>query len=310
MLSVASAFQGIVVQPGILVSRHEISTTRPRSPTSITTPLPALIYGWDDALDDDSSTTRSTTAITATPFDTGSKDCPATGVAMAEALSYDTDRAGALARLAVAFCPPDQALQLDQIERVDVICVTPDYIEIQAIICEDGGCVSLAVPVTFPLNCESSLDGQLQGCVMQNLDALDTSAQSNLQQQAAMAGGASLDGPVTEYPAWWVQPSFNLEAECMSMRSILNEADFAPEIRALAQVSLNQSQSSASASYQVQRARVASVGPSGLAFKAQAMGGSGGFPVVLDVLYRFPETLRDVESLRAAILGAVATAEG
>ena len=265
--------------------------------------LPALVYGWDDASDEECDPEDYSVIA---GLDTGVAQCSPAGVAVAESLSYDQDRVGSLARLAVAFAPPGQALKLDQIEKVDVICVTHDHIDIQAIICEDGGCVSLAVPVRFPSSCDTT--GGLQGCVMQNLDELDNSAQSTLQQKSAMGDGRGLEAPVTEFPSWWVSPPYALEAECISLRSILNEADFQADVRALAQDSLNKSPEAYAHAYHVQNARVAAVGPAGLAFKAQAVVNAS--PVVLDVMYPFTEPLQDVEALRAAILGAVATAEG
>ena len=277
-------------------SRTMMTTSRT---TATTTFLPALIYGWDDADDDEK------TSVTMTPFDTGVNHCPPTGIAVAQSLSVDPDRVGSLARLAVAFAPPGQALKLDQIEKVDVLCVAHDHIDIQAIICEDGGCVSLAVPVRLPYTCD---DGGLQGCVIQNLDELDTSAQSTLQRSQ---GSEGLDSPVAQFPAWWVHPSFFLEAECISMLSILNEADFAPDVRALAHDALQKSLQSEAHTYPVQNARVANIGPAGIAMKVQAQQTGGtSRSVILDVMYAFPQPMQDAEALRAAILGAVATAEG
>eukprot|EP00977_Amphora_coffeiformis_P001830 scaffold353_cov185-Amphora_coffeaeformis.AAC.58 len=308
-LSFASALQGLA--PTSQSNRRRLqsssasttTTTTTRTPRTMapvrSTFLPALIYGWDDAADEEKTT------VTSTPFDTGVNQCSPTGIAVAESLSVDPDRVGALARLAVAFAPPGQALKLDQIEKVEVICVEHDHIDIQAIICEDGGCVSLAVPVRFPYSCD---DGSLQGCVIQNLEELDTSAQSTLQRSQ---GSEGLDSPIAAFPAWWIQPSFFLEAECISMRSILNEADFAPDVRALAQDALQKSQQPEAHTYQVQNARVANVGPAGIAMKVQAQqAGATSPPVILDIMYAFSQPMQDAEGLRAAILGAVATAEG
>ena len=88
---------------------------------------------------------------------------------------------------------------------------------------------------------------------------------------------------------------------------ILNEDDFQMDIRALAQDALNLS--GTHSGYQVHSARVAAVGPAGIAFKARAMFDMEK-SVVLDVMYKFSTTQEDAQALRAAILGAVATAEG
>lgn len=278
--------------------------------TTTTTQLNALIYGWEDGPDDESSSSSSSKYSV---LDTGSTQCTPTGIALAESLSYDQDRVGSLARLAVAFCPPGKGLELDQIEKIDVICVSHDHIDIQAIICEDGGCVSLAVPVRFPHDCESSGEEWMQGCVIRNLDELDVSAQSTLQQKTDQGDASDLASlPVAEYPAWWISPSRDpaMDAECVSMRSILNEQDFQQDIIALAQGSLGRA---ASEGYIVKAARVAAVGPAGLAFKVRAQYTlDADRPMhVLDVMYPFGgEPLNDVDALRAAVLGAVATAEG
>lgn len=280
------------------------TTNRIRTTMTGTTGLPALIYGWDDAADEDTSDNAAAAGgrTTMTPFDTGPHECSPTGIAVAETLNMDANRVGSLARLAVAFTPPEQSLELDQIEKVDVICVENDHIDIQAIICEDGGCVSLAVPVRFPYSCD---DGGLHGCVIEHLDELDTSAQSTLKQKQSH-GGEGLDEPIAEFPSWWVHPSFMLETECMSMRSILNEAEFQADIHALAQNTLNRLKGADA--YQLQNARVATIGPAGIAIKAQAQ--AGGSSVVVDVMYAFSEPMQDAQALRAAILGAVAMAEG
>lgn len=213
---------------------------------------------------------------------------------MAESLSFDPDRVGSLARLAVAFSPPERALSLDQIEKVDVVCVEQDRIDIQAIICEDGGCVSLAVPIVFPHACGD--DQWLEGCVTNHLEQLDQS----LPEIMTSTDNLDIMGTV-DFPSWWIDPSPSMTAECSSMRDILNEAEFASEIGALAQASLNNDTTS---HHQVQAVKVAAVGPAGLLFRVKTTDGT----TVLDVLYPFGEVLETVDALRATVLGLVATA--
>jgi hypothetical protein len=118
-----------------------------------TTSLSALIYGWEG--DDDSDGPTKTYSDSSESESFG--QCTPHGAAVAESLSYDQKRVGSLARLAVAFSPPERALSLDAIEKVEVICVGQDHIDIQAIICEDGGCITLAVPIKFPVSPSPSL---------------------------------------------------------------------------------------------------------------------------------------------------------
>jgi hypothetical protein len=101
-----------------------------------------------------------------------------------------------LARLAVAFSPPHRALRLRDVESVRVLRLDPSrgIMDLQAVVCEDDGCVTLRVPVAFPEPCpvddyvehtqEEAEDGGGGhggvgggiGCVRDNLDRLDAEA--------------------------------------------------------------------------------------------------------------------------------------
>jgi hypothetical protein len=107
-----------------------------------------------------------------------------------------------------------------------------------------------------------------------------------------------------------------MAAECSAMRNILNEAEFKTDIVALAQDSLNHAQQQGEGPYAVREAKVAAIGPAGLCFKVRAQLLSSQQPQdrpamhVLDVMYPFGGgPLDSVESLRAAVLGLVATAD-
>lgn len=234
---------------------------------------------------------------------------------MAESLSYDPDRVGSLARLAVAFSPPERALSLDIIENVEVICVREDSIDIQAILCEEGGCVSVAVPIKFPYECDSNTEW-LEGCVRRNLEELDETA--SLTLRSVGTNGDNDDLCVLEsdidYPSWWIPPGCSeaMSAECTIMRNILNEDEFQKDIIALAQDSLNHA-STDGEGYTVKEAKVAAIGPAGLCFKVRAEYrlDAGNPTHVLDVMYPFGgEPRNDPGELRATVLGVVATAEG
>lgn len=308
--SSALAFSGVQV----LKKTQFLSKTK--SAAGVSTTLSALIYGWDEGDEGDASSPSSYTDLF---NDAGSlASCSPVGTAVAEALSYDRDRAGHLARLAVAFSPPERALQLKDIEHVDVVCVRDDSIEVQAIICEDGSCVSVAVPIQFPRECSSST---LEGCVLRNLDELNEEAESTIsrqEQQLQNTEDIDLDelcmfNSKVEYPSWWVPPECdaNIVVECDTIQRLLNEDEFQADVMSLAQDALRNGQGGES--YVVKKARVAVVGPAGICFKVRAEHQmEAGRPIhTLDVMYPFGgEPKKDTGSLRAAVLGAVAAAEG
>lgn len=314
LTSSASAFQAVHVP-----SSSRIMNT----PTTPGSSLAALIYGWDG--EDDVTNTGG--GGISSYMDVGSdtiKACDPVGIAVAEALSYDKNRAGHLARLAVAFSPPERALTLKDIEHVDVICVHQDSIEIQAVICEDGGCVSLSVPVKFPRACysESASSEHLEGCVMSNLEVLNEEAGSLLvveeqkkKTDEEMAYDFEelcvLNEKVTSYPSWWVPPECDvtLAADCETMRNLLNDDEFQADVNALAQDALRRLEGGED--YKVLQAKVAVVGPAGICFKVRAQDEISSSKHILDVVHPFGgNPMTTVDSLRAAVLGAVAAAEG
>lgn len=274
----------------------------------------AVIYGWDGE-DGSISVVDEHVSYGLESACAGMPESPA-AAALAETLSYDGDRKGSLARLAVAFSPPERSLTLEDIERVEVLCVNEESIEIEAIVCEDGGCVSLAVPVTFPNACGAEL---LEGCVFENLDALDEKAEDLIK---VMDGGhedegADLDelcllNSKAEYPSWWVPPECDadLVAECDSVRRLLNDGEFQSSVNALAFKTL--SEQPYGEGYILTKVVIAAVGPAGICLKAQAKYryDVNGPLRTLDVLVPFGgEPKRDVQGLRAAVLGAVMAAE-
>jgi len=265
--------------------------------------LQALIYGWDDGDDDDAAT--QSPIDTTIHYETELAQCSLEGVQVAESISYDPDRLGSLARLAVAFSPAERALKLNQIERVDVMCVSQNHIDIQAIICEDGGCVSLAVPIKFPKACD--VDAHLEGCVighLQDFDDTATQVLSTHQQQGEPTGTWDMHKKIN-FPSWWEYPSSpEMVSECKHMCSILNEDEFQPEVLALVQDALRNDKEGQT----LVSAKVASIGPSGFCFKAQTR--TNAYETSsLDIFAPFGggPTIT-VESLRAAVLGTVVTA--
>lgn len=279
--------------------------TSSRGLSTTTTGRQALIYGWDDGDDDESTSATLTPMETNIHYDNEITQCSVEGIQVAESISYDADRLGSLARLAVAFSPPERALKLDQIERVDVMCVSQHHIDIQAIICEDGGCLSLAVPIQFPKACD--IDAHLEGCVISHLEVFDEKATAVLKHQEE--NNVEIDDGIAtlEYPYWWENPSSSeMVAECKNMCSILNEEEFQPELLALVKDALHKDGNGLS----VISARVADIGPAGFCFKVRARSFGASTDVrALDVFSPFGGASKTtVDELRAAVLGTVATA--
>lgn len=322
MITSASGFGGLVGRPP---STAQYNTRRSPfhdtyGPTTFlpnsdqrrkTSELAALIYGWDG--EDDATYTDVLNEVSDIKTCGGVPASPE-ATAVAESITYNPDKVGHLARLAVAFSPPERALTLNNIENVEVLCVTDKTIEIEAVVCEDGGCVTLAVPVSFPHECGSEW---LEGCVMRNLDELNSEAESLLLvQEEEAANEADLDelcmlNSKVDYPSWWVAPECNadLVEECDTIRLLLNKEEFQPDVRALAQGGLNALADGET--YEIKKVVVSAVGPAGICFKVQAAFQSedSNSTHILDVLVPFGgDPLQDAGSLRAAVLGVVAAA--
>jgi len=288
------------------------SVVRSTVVSSSTSKLSAIIYGWDENDEDDDNAS----SYMGFSSDLGSAGCSPTGTAIAESLSHDQNQMGSLARLAVAFSPPERGIAIKDIEKVDVVCVREDSIDLEAILCEHGGCVSLSVPIKFPKQCGTDAEW-LEGCVMKNLEDLDVSAESTLFaiQEAENLSEEDLDelcelNEKVNFPGWWIPPECHatLAADCENIRRLLNEDDFQADITALAQDILDRSDQPEV--YTARKTKVAAVGPAGVCLRVGASSQLVNSLRFLDVVYPFGgEPLQDVESLRAAVLGVIAAAE-
>ena len=294
--------------------------SRPESSLSV------LIYGWDGDDEEECPTDpifgdESSTALP--------NMCSPVGLALADSIQTKPDKVGTLARLAVAFSPPERRIELDAIEDVHIMCVNERSIELEAVLCESHGCVSLYVPISFPHDCGPTADDDvLENCVLDNLHYLELEA-DNVLSSMIMAKKATEEiqsndelrdleqqlyssPSVTRYPNWWVPPENNKEliAECDHDRRLLNDAEFQNDVLGLARKGLEAL--GLGGQYTVRKAVVTEVGPAGLCLCCicdflQAQGSSGS--VLMDVPLPFGgEPRRDPDSLRAAILGEVAAA--
>ena len=214
-----------------------------------------------------------------------------------------------LARLAVVFSQADRKLELKDIETVEILGMDRDHINIQAVLCEDDGCVTLAVPISFPRPCDA---GDFRSCVLDNLQVLDGKAHGEIRQKqweddnhedisAAQRQMRALRDPTgLELPGWWVSEG-TMASECKFLKDLLNEDEFEEEIKALALYEMKQTLWSQVA--QVNQAAVATVGPPGLMLRARYT--ENGQPKIVEVPVAFSQPCHDSSSLRAAVLGAV-----
>jgi hypothetical protein len=288
-------------------------------------PQKATIIGWDDESDSYQSTFDSSIDILSE--DTNDDDY----TSIKDTLSLSAEKQASLARLAVAFAPPDQALNLENINQIQIIEVTNDHIEISAVVCEESECITLLVPVTFPHDC-STEHNSAEECVLDNIFELDVQAQQVLRQRTVQKAQEGTDKEKelmaelydthdVEFPSWWIAPVSNeLSEECLSIKKILNQDGFQTQVKALA----NEGLAFCDDGYlfEIYRAAVCAIGPAGFYFRAIAVKkdeasdsqlsmplGEDTHCTILDIPYsafhKDSHTLLDPSSLRAAVLGAV-----
>ena len=312
--------------PPLIISTKQATATPVKSLAITPSQLRAIIYGWDGEEDEGSSSGQPSY------FDSGpsmydDESCSTDGMTIAETLMMPNGQhVSSLAKLAVVFSPPERCITLKDIEHVNVKCVRHDRIELEAMLCETHGCVNLSIPITFPNQCDDSLyTSTLEGCVMSNIDQLSLQAESTLKLLAAQEGGTTvrsqldledlclLNEAIEQFPSWWIAPELNhvLSSECTNIKSLLNDEEFESSIVALAQDGLDHTPGNP---FLAQKAKVAVVGPAGICLKVGAIRNTQSITTelsFLDVTYPFGlnEPVRDVESLRAVVLGAIAAAE-
>jgi hypothetical protein len=283
----------------------------------------ATIYGPSGGVEEEEEN-ENTNSLFSSPSPSSEKNS-----ALMDFLSHD--RITALARLAVAFAPPGHALDLRDVEHVQVLRVDENHIDIQAVVCEQDGCVTLQVPVTFPHPCFAG--DELDECIMGNLGELEVQAETFLRTvEWKESNYEEVEAEQREWqvllatddlhlPLWWVHPETReMSAECQSVRNLLNEEGFLAEIRALTEMSLTESDAVIStddghadtSDWTVEQAAVAAVGPAGLLIRAATQRFEPFWETenrkIVEVPISFGVTANNVSDLRAAVLGAVAAA--
>jgi len=244
---------------------------------------------------------------------------------LAEKMTLDDDKTAKLARLAVAFSPPQLKLTMDHLDSVQVVCLDEHHIEISAVMCEEE-CVSVLVPLTFPHSCD--VNGDMEECVLENVEELNAVAEVQISE---MKNGSeegncdenddfSLHAPYVPYnfPDWWVKPSddtlgisfsnsVDLDDECENIARLLNEEEFREDMVSLATQGLFESIGVDGYDYEIQKAIVSWVGPLGVCLRAKARKNAKDSSRIIDIPIPFGrEPAKDRNELRAAVLGAVA----
>ena len=228
---------------------------------------------------------------------------------IADHISHDRQRVGSLARLAAAFAPSDQPLDIQSLDHVGVHAVDGQHMEIEAIMCDQSDCTSVLVPVVFPHECNEDTGGNventesMEACVIENLEELDDQAKNSLELLE------ELQYPVIQYPEWWISSQSmgdpELVQEARTIQRLLNEEEFANDLRNLVCKALG---IDIQQSYLISKALVADIGPAGFCFKAIMAAGSGGKEHVVEASFAFGGEARsrnEASGLRLAVLTAV-----
>lgn len=207
-------------------------------------------------------------------------------------------------------------LRMEHIEQVSVRAVAPSHVDIEAIVCEAEGCVSLSVPVPFAQPCDSiggSFGAKFEECILRNIQLLD-----DAQIQHAMnADGEDVDALLTEeefaalrssdnveVPSWWQYPkTMAFARECDTLMNILNEPDFQTDLLALVKHEMRVLLENDDDGIELQRTAVAAVGPAGIALRAYAL--YNGDVEMVPVPVAFAEPVTDVTKMRDAVLDCV-----
>ena len=228
--------------------------------------MSAVILNWDEDSDSPSSYDAQQSELSQ-----GGK-----GQAIASRLTESREKIASLARLAVAFAPTGHTPTLSDIENVEIICVDERHLEMSTAVCEEDGCVTIFVPISFPKDCGSD---DMEECVLDNIFELDLQAQELLREMEKSGGQRKLSDEEIEernllhshdnivFPSWWVPSGTAMQEECDTLKRLLNEERFQKEVNALARKGLDVMDGGHFLT--VLNAVVAVVGPAGFYMRAK-----------------------------------------
>lgn len=223
------------------------------------------------------------------------------------------DKIGSLARMAAAYAPSGHGLNLQHIESVSIIGMDGRHIDIQAVVCQEEGCATVLVPVSFPVECDH--DSDEEDCILMQLQTLDEQAGDLLQQmknrdeleeERQRQWNELTSRETMEYPSWWQAP-MQLIDECRNVQDLLNEPDFQQEIQGLAYARLRGLEHYDATGWTIDEATVVDISPSGLYIRARTNHPMAPSYHVFDLPIPFSVAATTVEDLRSAVLGMVAS---
>jgi hypothetical protein len=219
---------------------------------------------------------------------------------------------GVLARLAAAFCPDGQGIDLVHLTSVSVMEIDEKHLDIQTVICDNMGCVTVQVPIEFPEMCNNVYDEE---CILHQLEELDHIAEGMLQQRQSDQETDSARNEwlqqlqsqdVDDYPSWWVN-SFWLAEDCIAMRRLLDGPDFAEEVKALTYAALPPDLSD----WIVDHSVIRQVGPAGILMRALILkydfGIENNEAQLINLSLKYDSVADSVEGLRQEVLHLVAS---
>ncbi len=184
-----------LVRPNL--SRYRSTATKNKS-------LYATIIGWDDESDsyvttfdepsyydsifgEQQTPPAGPPAPTATTFINNNLSSTSASTTVTDTLLlHNMDK---IARLAVAFSPPNQPIKLEDINQIHIINVTNRYIEISVVVCDESQCVTLLVPISFRHDCSTSCSSSYScsnssdQCILDSIFELDIEAQHMIEHQ-------------------------------------------------------------------------------------------------------------------------------
>ena len=296
--------------------------------TSSSLQRPATIIGWDDESNSYTSSFDEPSKGVLGGIDPWSNHF----TSIADSISQNSEQTASLARLAVAFSPPEHSIKLEDITQIQVIQVSSSHMELSAVVCDESQCVTIFVPVPFQHDCSGCCDSDhssTEACVLNNINELDVEVQHLLNQRnlGSQEEERELlrslhDSSNLQYPSWWISPqTYEMSEESLHITNTLNQDGFQNQLQALAKKGLESTQDGSL--FQIKRAAVCSIGPAGFYLRAIAVppprdGKSSQAPLekeslctVLEIPIPFSthqtSMITDAASLRSAVLEIVSS---
>ena len=244
--------------------------------------------------------------------------------------------AGPLTRIACAAAPAaGHAIKPSTVDSVAVIQLSDHGMELGVLVCEAGDCVNIAIPVTFPEMCDQP--SLMEECILDSVDQLDEKATTDIEQMEIQEDNfeqiQSDEGLLAElqdvlsiqpiFPDWWTEPAGmgdgrQLQGECDSVKELLNDAEFQPDILNLAKQQVaaelkGKHENNIPSGMVVTHAAVALVGTSGFLLRANLKGkdeGGDATTRIVDLPIPFPSGQSiTVAALRLSVLNLVDDAQ-